>query len=703
MTGWIRPWQTRAALAAAMGLGSVPAAGLASDPSAPFVLPGATLTAVTGDIDGDGAREVVRVATVSDAMVLEAWDLVDGAWTVTFSSSIDPFVGPGIQVSDGMAPVALARARASGAERVLVLATGYDSERGMPGCCFTVHELIDAGEGPRARPLATPQLEAESVAVLDVDGDGSDELATTYIRWDEQGDAATTNVELLRRDDDAWASVGAWEAEGAWWVMYPAEADGAPGRELFASGETGDVVRLAWIDGALTESRSNLVFEGQQGWINGGTADALVVALPNSVALVEWPGGGEPAVIATYGTRNYPTIGMIGRGRDALFVVQDHAGSGAPSNVIQVLDADLEPVGEVTIAPEAEELWERLEGMFRGGWGSSRNIWPYVGPADGDWTGGGGSYVIGGMQITAGSGGTFEARPVRSLVGQPLGSVGPADGWMALGDGFPSAGPMAYLQSWYPGVDSRLTITPAAALLEPVEQELLTAVAYEGAIETDRTDEMVTLLAASSGAEIVVTVAPGTVAISWDGSQATDLEVSEDTVHLPMRGPRRPPRDRPAELERELLLIGPEGNVSFHRWEITFAPEAPELTAWTQAEPLSLEAIVAGRAGFGSTVTVDGREVPVNEFGAYRATVDAPPWPRTVVVVARDPFGGEQRATIEVIGLVDYRGLPWVPIAGAATLLGGAALFLRTPRHRPTTQRPPLDDGRLEDLDGDLI
>ena len=83
--------------------------------------------------------------------------------------------------------------------------------------------------------------------------------------------------------------------------------------------------------------------------------------------------------------------------------------------------------------------------------------------------------------------------------------------------------------------------------------------------------------------------------------------------------------------------------------------------------------------------------------------MDAPPWPRTVVVVARDPFGGEQRATVEVIGLVDYRGLPWVPIAGAATLVGGAVLFLRTPRHRPLAERPGLDDGRLEDLDGDLI
>jgi hypothetical protein len=58
---------------------------------------------------------------------------------------------------------------------------------------------------------------------------------------------------------------------------------------------------------------------------------------------------------------------------------------------------------------------------------------------------------------------------------------------------------------------------------------------------------------------------------------------------------------------------------------------------------------------------------------------------------------------VEVIGLVDYRGLPWVPIVGALTVLGAAVLFLRTPRHRPLAARPVLDDGRLEDVDGDLV
>jgi hypothetical protein len=246
-------------------------------------------------------------------------------------------------------------------------------------------------------------------------------------------------------------------------------------------------------------------------------------------------------------------------------------------------------------------------------------------------------------------------------------------------------------------------LVPAAVLLEPAEPEHVTSLSFDRAIETGRTDEAVTLLAASTGAAIVLTLAPGTAAISWDGSQTLEYGARDATLRFPMTAPRRPPADRAATFERELLLIGPAGDVSFHRWEGTFAPEAPELSAWTRSDPLSFEATVAGRATPGSTVTVDGSEVTLTALGVYRATVSAPPWPRTVVVVARDPFGGEQCTTVEVIGLVDYRGLPWVPIVGVVTVLGGALLFLRTPSRRPIAERGAPDDGRLEDVDGDLI
>ena len=701
MTGWVRPWRrpvARVAVAAVIGLGSAPAA-LAVDASVPFVLPGGTAMAVTADIDNDGAREVARISGDPASMMVEAWDLVDGAWTMTLTTDLQPYVAPGTLLSEGVAPVALVRARVGGDERVLILATGYDQERGAPSCCFTVHEILDRGGGPEIRALPAPDVEAESVAVVDIDGDGTDELAATRVLWNQDGSAGSTSVDLIRREGDGWTAIGEWRNDAPWWLMPPMETDGVPGRELILSGEATEVVRLTWADGLL-EARSRLELDGQPGWIQGAVAGALVVMQPDGMALVAWPAGEELTVTARHETRDYAAIGVVGTGRDALFVVQDYDDDGRPADVIRILDAGLEPVGEVTTAPEAVELWERL---YRGDWRPPGSVWPYAGPGDGEWSGPARSYVIGGMEITRGPAGTFEARQTGSLVGQRIGVAGPDDGWVALADGFFSAGPIAHLPTGFFGEDSRLSLVPAAALLEPIRGTIATSVSFDRAIETGRTDESVTLLASSSGAEIVITVPPGTLALSSSGIEMQESTTRDGTVRLALAPPRRPPADRPATFERELLLIGPAGDVSLHRWEGTFAPEAPELSAWTRSDPFTLEATVAGRATPGSMVTVDGSEVSLNAFGAYRAIVNAPPWPRSVVVVARDPFGGEQRATVEIIGLVDYRGLPWVQIVGALTVLGAAVLFLRTPRHRPLAARPVLDDGRLEDVDGDLV
>jgi hypothetical protein len=72
-----------------------------------------------------------------------------------------------------------------------------------------------------------------------------------------------------------------------------------------------------------------------------------------------------------------------------------------------------------------------------------------------------------------------------------------------------------------------------------------------------------------------------------------------------------------------------------------------------------------------------------------------------VVVVATDPFGTERTERLEIVGFLDYRGLPWIPIVGVLTVALGLLLFVRTPRHRPL-QLAPDGDGRLEEIDGDL-
>jgi hypothetical protein len=138
-------------------------------------------------------------------------------------------------------------------------------------------------------------------------------------------------------------------------------------------------------------------------------------------------------------------------------------------------------------------------------------------------------------------------------------------------------------------------------------------------------------------------------------------------------------------------------------WQAEALRVAPELTASAADPALSLTSTVTGRAEPGATVTVDGFPVTPSPSGHFQVEVDAPIWPRDVLVVARDAVGNETVQQLEVIGFVDYRGLPWIPIIAVLTVVAGVVLFLRTPRLRPQPVLMPDGDGRLEEVDGDPI
>ena len=153
-------------------------------------------------------------------------------------------------------------------------------------------------------------------------------------------------------------------------------------------------------------------------------------------------------------------------------------------------------------------------------------------------------------------------------------------------------------------------------------------------------------------------------------------------------------------LERWIIVIGPDGRALSEHWEGTFVREAPELVADAQTEAFGSTATISGRASSGAEVIVDGLTAEFDDRGAFRVEVDAPIWPRDVVVIARDVLGNETSARLQVVGFLDYRGLPWVAIPALATIAAGAFLFVRTPgrRAQPTAA---WGDAALEEIDAD--
>ena len=58
-----------------------------------------------------------------------------------------------------------------------------------------------------------------------------------------------------------------------------------------------------------------------------------------------------------------------------------------------------------------------------------------------------------------------------------------------------------------------------------------------------------------------------------------------------------------------------------------------------------------------------------------------------------------RRAVVQVIGFVDYRGLPWLPIIGLLTVVVGVYVFLRVPRRRAGPTPAWSGDGTLEEIE----
>jgi hypothetical protein len=52
-----------------------------------------------------------------------------------------------------------------------------------------------------------------------------------------------------------------------------------------------------------------------------------------------------------------------------------------------------------------------------------------------------------------------------------------------------------------------------------------------------------------------------------------------------------------------------------------------------------------------------------------------------------------------VVGFVDFRRLPWIPLVAVLTVLAGGVLYLRAPRARRPAARGAGDDATFEEID----
>jgi hypothetical protein len=242
-------------------------------------------------------------------------------------------------------------------------------------------------------------------------------------------------------------------------------------------------------------------------------------------------------------------------------------------------------------------------------------------------------------------------------------------------------------------------------VLAPVEDffdldEHIAAFDLGPAVEVGRTAQVVDILAPADGFTATLHAEVGTTVLVIDGPTVEAFDVAEASVDIAVEPPRGGADDANLDWERTVLTIGVDGRGSAELWRGTFVREPPELDVTGRTDSMALSATLSGRVDPGSSVSANGRAVDIGADGRFETSVDAPIWPSQVAVVVRDPLGTETSQWVEVVGAVDYRGLPWAAMLVAVTVVAGGVLYVRTPKRR-SAQRSvdDDDDGALEELE----
>lgn len=674
--------------------GAHPASVGATEADATQVLPGAAIAAVTADLEGRGSGDVVRLLERDgDAgYSLEVWRMGARRWRLAGATQLQP-----------PATAALLPWSRAGRDEVLVLSAGIDPSNDLGEvCCLGAHRLDLDDRGVRLEPMEMPGVVAEHIATADLDGDGTDELILTHAGAAEDGESLTRYA-VLRWDGSRWTSSFemAHPTEGLGVTI--GDSDGVPGDEvLIGPSRYGGVVRLGWHAGAVTVEEGHLdLGERLRGWVVDIAGGTIVVTGAGGTRVVNWPRGQRPETVARIGVVTFPSVWVVGDGPDALVLILDGFPYGRESRPTMVVhDLRLEELGIVELDPMTTAVWDLSTRSSTGIVGMERPFYPYIGPFPGTDSGGPPGFASGGVLVEPAAGG-FETRPIGAMIGfQPLGRAGPDGSWVVLGAGAFAPTDRASLSAHAaPFGAGRLSLTRVDDLLRSDPGAWRGSIELRDAVQVSEDGVEVTLLAAADGFSPVIAAPPGSVAVLVDGVRAESHEIGDESVEL-----RIVPRPRPAGANqafvRWIMITGPDGHGTVHRWDGTFVREPPELAARSDTPLFAVRTTISGRASGAAMVLVDGRRAVLGSDGAFRIEIDAPPWPHEIAVAARDHFGNETVRQVEVIGLVDYRALPWLVIVAGMTVALGVGMFVRTPRRRSQALTTDLD-GMLEELDGD--
>ena len=207
-------------------------ASIPAEPGAVALVEGAIIQAVAADLDGDGTREVLVLSGghADGSAVLDAWtQRRDGSWSRLPNGPT--VVAPAAPATPAAldSPARLVVRRIEGAERVTLLRQAGAEV----ACCLSVQDVIGTDAGLRLVPVAPLGASVGAAWVVDLDGDGTDEIAATRSRTPIGGISYRVDAYVHRWTGTSFEVTASQLPAGSGDTPFVlGDTDGLPGDEL---------------------------------------------------------------------------------------------------------------------------------------------------------------------------------------------------------------------------------------------------------------------------------------------------------------------------------------------------------------------------------------------------------------------------------------------------------------------------------------
>ena len=669
------------------------------EPGAEILLEAAIYQAVAADLDGDGVREIV-VLTHGDGSTIaaSAWQETDAGWQ-RIGTPLE--VVPGATIP-GVAwlgtPLRLLVRSVDGNDRVtLVRQPQYGDPEEEALCCLLLDDLVLDADGLQLAQATPRHSSVDAIRVIDLDGDGTDELVATNSVLPLGGISFPTEVRVYRWSGsrfgvtDSRLEIGSGDTP-----FLLGDSDGRPGDELglIATAGRPALYRLSLGDG------DQLVVEAAA--VAAETAAAMAVPIEDGRGIAILAGGSLAVHAWPAGEQLAPPISEAPMGEAAFLGIVELAGTDSLL-VRQTVTADrLHAFGLPSLTPPRFGAITRSPAAAAFGSGP---VLPYVGPLPGGGPEGEPALIYGGRLLSSvepSSPEPFTGVRFATLAGsQPIGLVGADRSQLAVLHG---SGPIVdrrggRLEAPLLNVVAAVSVAPFELALDPEMDDAALEPRVDGAIGLGPRHSIAigpggftATVAAPPGSRVYVasedpSVVETVVAMPESGS--LDVPIPPSGVTVPS-----------ARYRASLGLTTPAGHSYLATWEVRVLDGPPPLEVSVRTTIGSGEVEIVGRTAPYATVMVGGQPVAIGADGAFAVSRALPPWPTDIGVAATDPFGNVAEQSVTGVGWFDYRALPWIPIVAVGVSIAALVLFLRVPRMRPMPRRSD-DDAAFEELEPD--